>query len=62
MELLSLYCKKYKRIVEASDCVKLAQHMLYMDCSEIAKLPSMTEPLNFFEVERMFSMHGEHVG
>ena len=54
MELLSLYYKKYKNIVEASDYVNWAQHMLYIDCHEIAKLASMTEPLNLFEMESMF--------
>ncbi|MCZ2260825.1 hypothetical protein [Sporosarcina sp. G11-34] len=54
MELLSIYYKKYKSTVGASDYVKWAQHMLDMDCHEIAKLASMTEPLNLFEVESMF--------
>ena len=54
MDLLSLYYKKYKNIVEASDYVNWAQHMLYTDCHEITKLASMTEPLNLFEMESMF--------
>ena len=62
MELLSLYYKKYKSTVEACDYVKWAQHMLYMDCHEIAKLASMKEPLNLFEVESMFERSMKAIG
>ncbi|MBY0098325.1 hypothetical protein H0185_16115 [Mesobacillus maritimus] len=58
MELLELYYKKFTGRVQATDYVEWAIHCLYMGTPEIKKLAGMNmsdEPLNFFEIEKMFA-------
>lgn len=58
IELLELYYKKYTGRVQATDYVEWAIHCLYMGTPEIKKLAGMNmsgEPLNLFEIEKMFA-------
>ncbi len=56
MELLELYYKRYTGTVKSMDYVEWAKGSLYLDMPEINKLASMyiKEPLNIFEIEKMF--------